>query len=146
MEYVCDAPNASDGGDRTWFRLVSEGEAANESELMRHAVEKYFRREREKAAASFRPLTSVYIEQDIGKEAYIKRVMPLFLTLRDEQGAPLVTAMLPPGGRDDPGFGSIVVGPANADPYTRHGDAIEALAEHFGIALERAHCYPYRRG
>ena len=48
MEYICDAP-----GDRTWFRLVSEGEAAMESELMRHAVEKYFRREWEKAAESF---------------------------------------------------------------------------------------------
>ena len=34
MEYVCDAP-----GGRTWFRLVSEGEAAMESEVMRHAVE-----------------------------------------------------------------------------------------------------------
>ncbi len=40
MEYICDAP-----GDRTWFRLVTEGEAVLESELMRHAVEKYFRRE-----------------------------------------------------------------------------------------------------
>ena len=34
MEYICDAP-----GDRTWFRLMSEGEAVMESELMRHAVE-----------------------------------------------------------------------------------------------------------
>lgn len=141
MEYVCDAP-----GNRTWFRLVSEGEAANELELMRHAVEKYFRREREKAAESFKPLTSVFIEQDIGKEAHIQRAMPLFLTLRDDEGSPLATAMLAPGGRDDPGFGCIVVGPANADPYPQHGDAIEALAEHFGVALERAHCYPYRRG
>ena len=49
MEYVCDAP-----GGRTWFRLVSEGEAAMESEVMRHAVEKYFRREWAKAAESFR--------------------------------------------------------------------------------------------
>jgi len=92
MEYICDAP-----GDRTWFRLVSEGEAVMESEFMRHAVEKYFRREWEKAAESFRPLTSVYIEQDIGKTAHIQREMPLFLTLRNDEGAPLVTAMLPPG-------------------------------------------------
>ena len=75
MEYICDAP-----GDRTWFRLVSEGEATLESELMRHAVEKYFRRGWEKAAESFRPLTSVFIEQDIGKAAHIQREMPLFLT------------------------------------------------------------------
>ena len=72
MEYICDAP-----GDRTWFRLVSEGEAVMESELMRHAVEKYFRREWEKAAESFKPLTSVFIEQDIGKAAHIQREMPL---------------------------------------------------------------------
>jgi hypothetical protein len=64
MEYVCDAPN-----DETWFRLVTEAEAVAESEEMRHAVEKHYRRERERAGESFRPLTSVYIEQDIGKEA-----------------------------------------------------------------------------
>ena len=84
MEYVCDAPS-----DRTWFRLVSEGEAAMESELMRHAVEKYFRREWDKAGENYRPLTSVYIEQDIGKAAHIRREMPLFLTLRDDEGNPL---------------------------------------------------------
>ena len=122
MEYICDAP-----GDRTWFRLVGEGESVMESELMRHAVENYFRREWEKASESFRPLTSVYIEQDIGKAAHIQREMPLFLTLRNDEGAPLVTAMLQP------------------DPYKQHADAIEALAEHFDVPLDRAHCYPYRR-
>lgn len=140
MEYICDAP-----GDRTWFRLVSEGEAVMESELMRHAVEKYFRREWEKAASSHRPLTSVYIEQDIGKAAHIHREMPLFLTLRNGDGTPLVTAMLPPGGHRDRSFGCIIVGPANSDPYKHHAAAIEALAEHFDIPLDRAHCYPYRR-
>ena len=140
MEYICDAP-----GDKTWFRLVSESEAAYESELMRHAVEKYFRREWEKATESYRPLTTVFIEQDIGKGAHIKREMPMFLTLRDDEGTPLVTAMLPPNGRHDRSFGSIIVGPANADPYKLHADAIEALATHYDIPLERAHCYPYRR-
>ena len=111
MEYICDAPN-----DRTWFRLMTEAEAANESAEMRHAVEKHYRREREKAAANYRPLTTVFIEQDIGKKAHIDRTMPLFLTLRDEDGKPLVTAMLPPGGREDPDFTCIVVGLANADP------------------------------
>ena len=67
MEYVCDAP-----GNRTWFRIVTEGEAAAESEAMRHAVEKHFRRERERAVESFRPMTNVFIEQDIGKEAHIR--------------------------------------------------------------------------
>jgi hypothetical protein len=140
MEYVCDAP-----GDRTWFRVVTEGEAAAESEAMRHAVEKHFRRERERAAESFHPLTTVFIEQDIGKEAHIKRAMPLFLTLRDGNGVALVTEMLPPGGKRDVDFGCIIVGPGNSDPYADHGDAIKALADHFGLTLDRARCYPYRR-
>jgi hypothetical protein len=140
MEYICDAPNG-----RTWFRLMTEAEAVTESAEMRHAVEKHYRREREKAAESYRPLTTVFIEQDIGKKAHINRAMPLFLTLRDEDGKPLVTAMLPPGGREDPDFTCIVVGLANSDPYAQHADAVEALAMHFDIALERADCYPYRR-
>ena len=133
MEYICDAPD-----DRTWFRLVTEGEALAESEQMRHAVEKHFRREREKAADSFHPLTNVFIEQDIGKEAHIQREMPLFLTLRDQDGAPLVTAMLPPGGRATVPSAASSSGPANGDPYKQHGDAIEALADHFDIPLDRA--------
>lgn len=140
MEYVCDAP-----GNRTWFRLVSEGEAAGESDAMRHAVEKHYRRERERAAESFRPISTVYIEQDIGKEGYIQRTMPLFLTLKDEEGGSLATAMLPPGGKRDPDFTCIIVGPGNADPYPDNADAIKALGDHFGIKLERARCYPYRR-
>ena len=140
MEYICDAP-----AGRTWFRLVSEGEAALESEVMRHAVEKYFRREWEKAVESYRPLTSVFIEQDIGKTAHIRREMPLFLTLRDNEGTPLVTAMLPTAGRRDRSFGCIIVGSANSDPYKQHADAIKAPADHFDISLDRAHCYPYRR-
>ena len=48
MEYVCDAPH-----NRTWFRLVTEGEAVAESLEMRHAVEKHYRRERERAGESF---------------------------------------------------------------------------------------------
>ena len=54
--------------------------------------------------------------------------------------------MLPPGGRDDPAFACIIVGVANADPYPQNADAIKALARHFDIALDRADCYPYRRG
>jgi hypothetical protein len=140
MEYVCDAP-----GNRTWFRIVTEGEAAAESEAMRHAVEKHFRREHERAAESFQPISTVFIEQDIGKADHIKRSMPFFLTLRDENGKPLVTAMLPPGGKRDPNFGCIIVGPGNSDPYADHGDAIKALAAHFELTLDRARCYPYRR-
>ena len=138
MEYVCDAPH-----NRTWFRLVTEGEAIAESMEMRHAVDKHYRRERERAIEAFHPTTSVFIEQDINKEDHIRRSMPLFLTLRDEDGKALVTAMLPPKGRGS--GGSIIVGPGNADPYTEHGDAIKALADHYRISLDRTSCYPYRR-
>ena len=140
MEYVCDAPD-----HMTWFRLMTEGEAAAESVELRHAVEKYYRRERERAAESFVPVSTVFFEQEIGLEAHIRREMPLFATLRDEDGVGHVTAMLPPGGRADRGFTPIVVGPANADPYPRHGPAIRALGDHFGLTLDRARCYPYRR-
>src|SRR5207244_3360736 len=51
MRYVCDA---SEG--KTWFRIESEAEAVAESETMRHAVEKYFRKEQDKATQSFRPV------------------------------------------------------------------------------------------
>jgi hypothetical protein len=139
MRYVCDAP-----GGKTWFGLETEGEAEAESAMMRHAVEKYYRREREKASQTFRPKSTVFFEQEIGLKDHIRREMPLFLTLRDEDGNGLVTAMIPSPGREDRGFRSIVVGPGNADPYPGHGEAIRALAEHFGIALDRARCYPYR--
>src|SRR5271156_3977127 len=95
MHYVCDAPR-----DLTWFRLISEAEAVEESRLMNHAVEKYYRREHDKAVAGYRPLTSVFIEQDIGKADHVLRAMPIFLTLRDPDGEALATAMLPPAGQD----------------------------------------------
>jgi hypothetical protein len=138
MEYVCDAPH-----NQTWFRLLTEGEAVVESIEMQHAVEKHYRRERERAIDAFHPNTSVFIEQDINKEDHIKRAMPLFLTLRDQDGKALVTAMLPPKGKS--GGGCIIVGPGNADPYPANADAIAALGRHFGITLDRASCYPYRR-
>lgn len=140
MRYVCDAPNG-----KTWFRLETEGEAVAESEVMRHAVEKYFRKEQEKAARSFQPVSKVYFEQEIGLKAHIQREMPMFLTLRDGEGNALATAMLPPAGTDERSFRPIIVGPGNADPYPEHGDAIRNLAQHFGTTLERGRCYPYRR-
>jgi len=140
MRYICDAPN---GG--TWFRIETEAEAASESETMRHAVEKYFRKEQEKATQSFQPISKVSFEQEIGLKAHIQREMPLFLTLRDGDGNPLATAMLPPGGKDDRSFRPIIVGPGNADPYPEEGNGIRALGEHYGMTLERARCYPYRR-
>ena len=139
MKYVCDAP-----GRRTWFRIETEAEAAAESEVMRHAVEKYFRREREAAVRSYKPLTSNYIERDIALSAHIQRAMPMFLTLREHDGTPLATAMLPPGGKDDDSFRTIIVGAANGDPFADETEAIAALAVHFGLSLTRERCYPYQ--
>ena len=139
MRYICDAP-----GGKTWFRLETDAEAEAESALMHHAVEKYYRREREKAAQSFKPKSTVFFEQEIGLKDHIQREMPLFLTLRDGEGTGLATAMIPASGRDDRGFRPIIVGAGNGDPYAAHGEAIRALADHFGIALDRGRCYPYR--
>lgn len=140
MRYVCDAP-----GGKTWFRLETEGEAIIESQVMRHAVEKFYRKERERAVATYQPVSTVFFEQAIGLEAHVQREMPVFLTLRDENGAALATAMLPPGAREDRTFRTIVVGLENSDPYPEHGEAIRALAAHVGMPLERSRCYPYRR-
>ncbi len=141
MKYVCDAPQR-----KTWFRIETEGEALAESEIMKHAVEKYFRREREKAIAAYQPGPTAFIERDIGLEPHVQARMPWFLTLRANDGTPLATAMLPAGGKDDPSFRIIVVGPSNGDPYPGQDDAIKALAAHVGIALDREHCFPYNRG
>ena len=140
MKYICDAPDR-----KTWFRIETEAEAEKESALMDHAVAKHFRREREKATQSYTPTSTVYFEQNIGLEPHIQRVMPLFLTLRNVDGDGLVTAMLPPGGREDDAFKIIIVGLGNGDPYPEHSEAIDALGAHFGLTLDRERCYPYRR-
>lgn len=112
---------------------------------MDHAVAKHFRRERERAIQSYTPTSAVSFEQKIGLQAHIQRQMPLFLTLRDAEGEALATAMLPPSGREEPNFRIIIVGKSNEDPYPDHGAAIAALALHFGLILDRQHCYPYAR-
>jgi hypothetical protein len=140
VEFICDAP-----GGKAWFRMETEAEATQESAAMNHAVEKYFRREREKALQSYKPTSQNYIERDIGLNAHIARAMPLFLTLRSREGHALATAMLPPQAKDDPSFRIIIVGPANADPYAEQGEAITALAAHTGLTLDREGCFPYGR-
>ncbi len=140
MQYICDAP-----GSKTWFRIETEGEAVLESSAMGHAVEKHFKHAREQALASYVPPPGLYVEQHIGLKSHLERAMPIFLTLRDEEGTGLATAMLPPPGRNDRGFRPIIVGPRNSDPYPQHGAAIAKLAEHFGLTLDRARCYPYWR-
>ncbi len=142
MRFVCDAM-----GQKAWFRIETEAEAARESELMRHAVEKHFRRAYDQASQAYRPAPGPFVEQDIGRGAHIRRAMPVFLTLRDAEGNALATAMLLPqqAGRDNPALSPMVVGPGNGDPYPEHGDAIRALGRHFGLALDRARCYPHGR-
>lgn len=139
MQYICDAPDK-----KTWFRLETEWEAEQESALMEHGVEKYFRRARECAKESYKPTSPLFIEQNIGLEAHIRKVMPQFLTLRDGDGNGLATAMLSPGDGQDSSFRKIIVGVGNSDPYPDHGEAIRALGEKLGITLERASCYPYK--
>lgn len=138
MRYVCDAPGA-----KTWFRIETEAEAQAESDAMRHAVHRYFQRAEERAAATYNPAGLSFIERDIGLKSHIARTMPLFLTLRADDGEPLATAMLPPEGKPDPNFRTMIVGPANADPYPAEGPAIEALAKHFNMPMPRETCFPY---
>lgn len=140
MQYVCDA------GERTWFQIETEAEAIAESQLMDHAVEKYFRNAYAQAVCSYVPPAELpVIEQNIGLKDHVGRAMPRFLTLRDNEGTALVTAMLPPEGRDLDAMSPVIVGHSNSDPYVEYGDAIEALARHIGMELDRAECFPYRR-
>lgn len=136
MKFVCEASKG-----RTWFRIETDAEAEAETSMMRHAVEKHFRREQERARKSYVPGQG--LERDIQLKAHLARTTPLFLTLRADDGSGLATAMLPPGGAENNDFPTIIVGPENADPYADHGDAIDALARHYKITLPRARCYPY---
>ncbi|HEY4114313.1 MAG TPA: hypothetical protein VGM17_09665 [Rhizomicrobium sp.] len=140
MEYVCDAP-----GGTAWFRIETEAEAVRESAEMNHAVEKYFRRQREQALQTYQPTSANFIERDIGLAAHLKRAMPLFLTLRDSEGRGLATAMLPPQGHDVRNFRMIIVGPSNGDPYVAEADSIAVLGRHYGLDLSRQRCFPYGR-
>ena len=74
MEYVCDV-----AGGGAWFRIQTEAEAVRESELMRHAVEKHFRRAFEAASEAFDTTVIPYIEQDIRRATHMRREMPIFL-------------------------------------------------------------------
>ncbi len=136
MQFVLDARQG-----RTWFRIETDAEAESETALMRHAVEKYFRRERERARQSYVPGPG--LERDIGLKGHLQRMSPLFLTLRADDGTGLTTAMLPPNGKPDGNFQIIIVGPENADPYAGHADAIKLLGRHYGLNLPRDRCYPY---
>ncbi len=139
MQYICDAsPN-------TWFRLETAAEAQAESRLMEHAVERYFHDAHDRATKSYvPPAGGRFIEQNIGRKDFVQRTTPMFLTLRNNEGMPLVTAMLPPGGKPQASFRPIVVGKSNSDPYPAYGAAIKALSVHLGLSLERERCFPYQ--
>jgi hypothetical protein len=141
MRYVCDAP-----GGRTWFRIETQEEASQESALMRHSLERQFCAEMDKARQSFRPPSSVFFEQEIGLKAHLQREMAMFLTLRDDFGVPLATAMLPPSGRPSHAFKTVILGRSNLDPYMKYADCIFALGKHFGLSLDRPRCYPFPPG
>ncbi len=139
MRFVCNAPNG-----KTWFRIETEAEAEAEAALMKNAVDKFFRRHETAARESYRaPAGAPSFEQAIGLKDHIARAMPLFLTLRADDGAGLATAMLPPEGRRCADFRMIVVGPGNADPYPTQDEAIAALGRHFELELKRDECFPY---
>lgn len=139
MQYVCAAP-----GGATWFRIETEAEAEAEAALMRHAVDKYFRRCADAARASYRPPVGVpSFEQEIGLKDHVARAIPIFLTLRADDGEGLATAMLPPLGRARAKFNMLIVGPANRDPFATHAKAIAALGAHYGVTLTREACFPY---
>jgi hypothetical protein len=138
MKYICDAPQG-----KTWFRLETEVEATAESAELGHAVEKHFRRDWDRATTSYQPASTVSFEQNIGLNAHVQREMALFLTLRDNEGKGLASAMLPPNGKNKTGFRTIIVGENNGDPYVDYGDAIEALGRHFSLTLLRQDCFPY---
>ena len=138
MQYVCDA------GESTWFRIETQGEATLESRVMNHTLENNFREAYETAASLHSPAKSVrFVEQNIGLKAHIQRTMPMFLTLRAKDGTPVVTAILPPSGRDERSFRPIVIGPANTNPYPKYGAAIRTLGERFGLALDPSRSYRY---
>jgi hypothetical protein len=140
MKFVCDAP-----GGKTWFRIETDAEALRESELMGHSIEKHFAKAKERAVQSYAPVSKVFIEQDIGLQAHLRREMPWFLTLRNSEGTPLASAMVQPRGRENHSFTPIIVGIKNSDPYIGQSDAIRTLEKYLGLSLERVRCYPYGR-
>ena len=132
MQYVCDAP-----GRKTWFRIETEGEAIQEAEAMHHSLDYRFRHERSAAIASYAPSPELRpIERNIGLDAHVARTMPMFLTLRDADGTPLATVLLPQS-RDCGGTAPSVVGPDYSDASAAQADAIAVLEKHLGAVLRR---------
>ncbi len=98
---------------------------------MHHSLDHRFRHAREAAARTYRPSPRLRpFERDIGLGAHIARTMPMFLTLRDPEGTPLATALLPQ--TRDCDYPPSVVGPDYSDPFAgrRHRGAGKACRTH----------------
>ena len=131
MRYVCDVSERM-----TWFRIETDGEALLEAMATQIAVAYFFEEERRKALSSYRPRAELsFLERDIGLESHIQRTMPLFLTLRDNNGSALATTMLPLDGKDDGVFPVLVWGAGSVDAYELHTVALRALEKHFDIPI-----------
>jgi len=108
-----------------------------ESEVMKVRIDTEFRNERDRATRSYRPHPRLQsIERDIGLNAHVLRVMPIFLTLRDREGTALANAVLPPEDKSRGVDHSVVVGPDYANPFASQSDAIKALEQHYDISLQ----------
>jgi hypothetical protein len=120
MRFVCDA-----AGRKTWFGIETEAEAARESELMRHAVEKHFRRAHEQASQAYRPRAGgPSFEQDIGRAGAHPPGHAGVPDAADGDGDALATRDAPAsagGGADNLVCSPMVVGPGNADPTRSTG-------------------------
>ena len=97
----------------------------------------------EHAVTTYVPPSGSYIEQNIGLKAHLQRVMPVFLTLRDQDGNGLATAMLPPASQDVRSVRPVIVGVGNSDPYPERGAAIWVLGEHVGRVLDQLPADPH---
>lgn len=128
MQFICEAP-----GQKTWFRIETEGEAVDDAEAMRHAMDYRFRHERQLAIRSYNPNTDARTAEN-GLGAHLRRTMPIFLTLRGSDGLPLATAIVP---QIAGYYAANVVGPSYTDAYAREQDAIAALEAHLGRSLRR---------
>jgi hypothetical protein len=139
MQYVCDAP-----GRKTWFRIETQSEAFLEDEAMRNSVEHRYEDAKLAAVQKYQPAPRLrWFERDIGLNSYLLRSMPMFLTLRDSDGTPLLNAMLPPCGKEDGHHSCQIVGPGGADASNSEHDAVRALEKHFGLSIRTASAKTY---
>jgi hypothetical protein len=143
MRFVCDA-----AGGKAWFRIETAAEAAKESELMRHAVEKHFRRAHEQASQSYKAGAGAL--RRAGHRARGAHP-PGHAGVPDaarrgghrarHRHAPAAAGRAGRAG----GLQSHGCRPRERRPLPGARGAIRALGRHFGLSLDRIRCYPYGR-